>query len=282
MKSSILAKSACIIAVAALFIPSSLNAWGGLGHKTVVAVAQRHLSEKAKANIESIMPYDMKTDALWMDKHRKDPDIAYTTAWHVYNTDPSTGAYDPNPRLSKEDCVYAVELAVYNLEHWRELSDSARLMNLRVLIHCVGDLHCPTHCYRWNPGGQKWPCVMNGKEYPTFHSIYDTMPEALWGGTKPDVLAELIDDAKAKDMKKIAAGSVRDWAKDCAQKVSVIYEINPPADPRAAAQGFAVYEGPKPQVLDPDTNEKSRGIVQIQLRNAGYRLARLLNELFGE
>lgn len=282
MKSSILAKSACIIAVAALFIPSSLNAWGGLGHKTVIAIAQRHLTEKAKQNIATVMPYDMKTDAVWMDKHRRDKEIAFTSDWHVFCTRPGDHRYDPSARIPKGDCIYGVEFACYNLEQWKELSDSARLMNLRMLIHWVGDMHCPAHSYVWYPGGQKWSCVLNGVEYPKFHGVYDNMPEMIWGKKSADKIAEELDNASAKEYKAIIAGSVRDWAKDCADRSAKIYDINPPADPRAAEAGFTVYEGPLPQVLDPETVEKSRDIVCIQLRNAGYRLARLLNEYFGE
>ena len=87
-----------LAATASVMFAQSAMAWGRLGHEVVIKVAERHLTEKAKANIAKYMPYDLKTDAVWMDHHRKDKEIAYTTAWHVYNVGADHN-YDPNPRL---------------------------------------------------------------------------------------------------------------------------------------------------------------------------------------
>jgi hypothetical protein len=61
----------------------SLFAWGILGHEVIVAVAQRHLTPTAKKNIGKYIAYDLKEDASWMDYHRNDKPISYTTHWHA-------------------------------------------------------------------------------------------------------------------------------------------------------------------------------------------------------
>ncbi len=242
----------------------NLNAWGGLGHKTVIAIAQRHLTAKTKANIAQYFDYDLKKDATWMDSHRRDKPIAYTTAWHVFNVDESH-RYDPNPRLSKGDCIHALQIVDYNLSHYKELSDSAVVMNVRMLIHFVGDMHCPVHAYL--PGPKlSWPCKLNGEAVGTFHSFYDSMPNRLWPDAKPDELAAELDNCNKCQQRKIASGTLYDWAKACGDRSSRIFEINAPLT----------------EELDPDSVEKSREIVSLQLRDAGYRLARLLNEYFGK
>lgn len=242
----------------------SANAWGRLGHEVVIKVAERHLTEKAKRNIAKYMNYDLKTDAVWMDHHRRDKEIAYTSAWHVYNVDENHN-YDPNPRLNKGDAITALCVAEYNLSHYKELSDSTVLMNLRMLLHFVGDMHCPTHSYV--PGPRCfWECTLNGKQQKTFHGVYDKMPDMLYGKASAEEVAAEIDNAKKKEIKKIQAGTFFDWAKDCGDNNAVIYEWNP----------FNTEE------LNPDTVELSRDLVDKQLRNAGYRLAYLLNKFFGE
>ena len=242
----------------------NLNAWGGLGHKTVIAIAQRHLTAKTKANIAQYFDYDLKKDATWMDSHRRDKPIAYTTAWHVFNVD-ENHRYDPNPRLSKGDCIHALQIVDYNLGHYKELSDSAVVMNVRMLIHFVGDMHCPVHAYL--PGPKlSWPCKLNGEAVGTFHSFYDSMPNRLWPDAKPDELAAELDNCNKCQQRKIASGTLYDWAKACGDRSSRIFEINAPLT----------------EELDPDSVEKSREIVSLQLRDAGYRLARLLNEYFGK
>lgn len=257
-------KKFAICSLILLAAASRLSAWGPLGHETVIAIAQRHISEKTKANIAKYFDYDIKKDAVWMDKHRRDEDIAYTTAWHVYNTD-KQDRYDPNPRVTKGDCVSALYLAEYNLRHYKELSDSAVVMNVRMLIHFVGDLHCPVHPYI---GYQRnfWECSLNGEKLKSFHALYDAIPNRMWPGMKADEIAAQLDDCGACKRHRIAKGNFCDWAKATSERCRAIYEIN----------------APDTVELDPDTVEKSRGIVSLQIKDAGYRLARLLDEYFGK
>lgn len=242
----------------------NVYAWGGLGHQVTIEVAKRHLSKKAQKNIEKYMSYDMTKDATWMDKHRRDEPLKYTSAWHVYNVD-SKHNYDPNPRLAKGDCLLGLRVADYNLCHYKELSDSAVLMNIRMLIHFVGDLHCPTHSYF--PGPRCfWKCTLKGKNQKTFHSVYDKMPSLVHGKKAAATLAEELDKCSKSEIKKIAAGTFNDWVKDIADRNCIIYDINPFNTP----------------VLDDQTVEKSTELVNIEMRNGGYRLAKLLNEYFGK
>ncbi len=250
-----------IVFVTALSV--NLSAWGRFGHEIVIAVAQKHLTAKTQANISQYFDYDLKQDAVWMDKHRKDEDIAYTTAWHVYNVD-EQHRYDPNPRLHKGDCIHALKIADYNLSHYKELSDSAVVMNVRMLIHFVGDMHCPVHSYF--PGPRNfWSCFYGGKEY-SFHGFYDAIPTLLWPEGKADDIAALLDDCGACRRNKITKGNLYDWVKASADRSAGIYDINAPLT----------------RELDPDSVEKSREIVSLQLRDAGYRLALLLNKYFGK
>ena len=56
-----------IIAFVALSV-SSAYAWSTLGHEVVIAVAQRHLTEKTKENIAKYIAYDLKKDAVLASK----------------------------------------------------------------------------------------------------------------------------------------------------------------------------------------------------------------------
>ncbi|MBO6170109.1 MAG: S1/P1 nuclease [Bacteroidales bacterium] len=257
-------KRTIIITVLCLCASISAAAWGRLGHKAVIAVAQRHLTSKTEENIAKYFDYNIQEDAVWMDVHRKDSAIAYTTAWHVYNVDENHN-YDPNPRLHKGDAIHALQIADYNLRHYKELSDSAVVMNVRMLIHFVGDMHCPVHSYF--PGPRNfWKCNLEGYKTSTFHALYDKIPEYLWPGKSSDEIAAEIDNCGACKRHRIARGTLYEWVRDCADRSEYIYQINPPLTKN----------------LDPDTIEKSREVVTLQLRDAGYRLARLLNFYFGK
>ena len=68
----------------ALIAASSAVAWDSRGHSTVAYLAERHLTPRAKANIEryingkSIVYY-----ASWMDYNRTDPPFDVTNDWPV-------------------------------------------------------------------------------------------------------------------------------------------------------------------------------------------------------
>ena len=255
-------KKILFIAAAAMLCIEAFG-WGGVGHRVIVEIAQRNLTEKAKENISKYMNYDLKKEAVWMDTHRKDEPIAYTTAWHVYNVD-ATDTYDPNPRLYKGDCVHGVKVADYNLRRYTELSDSAVVMNLRMILHFVGDMHCPTHSYV--PGPRCfWPCQLGGKEY-TFHGVYDKMPQFVHEGKKPDQIADELNCLKRSEIKKIVKGDLHEWVRQVGNDNKVIYQWNPHNTP----------------VLDEKTVELSTELVNKQMQRAGYRMAYLLNQYFGK
>ena len=247
----------------AVALCSQAFGWGGVGHRTIVEIAQRNLTAKAKENISKYMNYDLKKEAVWMDEHRNDNPIAYTTSWHVYNID-ERSVYDPNPRLYKGDCIHALKIADYNLRQYERLTDSAVVFNLRMLLHFVGDMHCPTHSYV--PGPRCfWPCTLNGKEY-TFHGVYDKMPQLIHEGKKPDQIADELDTWKKSEIKKVTKGDLHDWVHEVGSDNAIIYKWNPHNTP----------------VLDEKTIELSTELVNKQMQRAGYRLAYLLNLYFGK
>lgn len=244
----------------------SVAAWSGIGHQTVVAIAQRNLTPAARENIAKYMDYDLKQDASWMDKHREDQDLRYCSKWHSFHVYPNTHLYNPTVRVGRGDAIYGIEYAWYNLSHYRDLTAEEVVLNLRFILHFVGDMHCPVHVVYT---GFKAPVVTEykGKTVKNFHSLYDSMPTRLFRGKTPDEIAAILDTLSDAEKAAVAAGTPKDWARECGDRCAVIYEINPP-------------DGKNPIVMDPDTDQKSRALVERQLRAAGYRMARILNETF--
>ena len=234
-------------------------AWNRLGHAVVVAVAQRHLTDEAKMNIAKYVEYDLKQDASWMDEHRKEPHLNYTDHWHSYCVDENFN-HDPNPseqKLRYGDTMRALQVCESTLrnDRYTEIPDSLVLMSIRTLIHMVGDMHCPVHVrynHLKNPTGK---FVVNGKTYKGFHKLYDSMPSIIWDKTPADEVASVIDNASKREIRKIVSGNIYDWVGDIAKMNVVIFENEP---------------------------TESYDLVNTQLRNAGYRLAYLLNLYFGE
>lgn len=252
------------LCIAVLFFSNAM-AWDNFGHQTIVKIAERHLTERAKNNISRYFDHSLTKEASWMDRHCNDPEILCTKSWHTFVADPKSHYYDPGYRLAPGDAIRAILIADWNLRHFRDLTDSAVMMNIRMVIHFVGDMHCISHCY-FGPKTH-YKVRIKDTEYKSHHALYDMIGRLVHQkqkGQTVDQTAEELDCEKKGTMKKIQKGSIYDWAKECADRIAVLYELNP----------YGVYQ------LQDNTIEVSTPIADTQLKYAGYRLARLLNEYF--
>lgn len=97
-----------ILLLYVLSVPATY-AWDILGHEVVIAVAQRHLTPYFDDNLH-YNPYYLR----------------------------KTGTGDVIRAL------YLVESALGN-GRYKYLPDENVILSIRMLIHYVGDMHCPTH-----------------------------------------------------------------------------------------------------------------------------------------
>ena len=104
-------------------------------------------------------------------------EYAYTRTWHYANIDEGY-TYDTMPKEPAGDVVAAVNDLVAELKS-KELSAEKEAEALKMLIHLVGDMHCPMHSgHRSDRGGNTIPVTFFGKP-ANLHSIWDTsLPEA--------------------------------------------------------------------------------------------------------
>lgn len=268
-----------ILLLVILALSPSARAWDDVGHNVIVAIAQNHLTEKAKANIRKYIPYDLVKDARYMDKHRKDPDLLYAYHFHEQCINLETLEYDPNAQVEKGDLMRALFLCDYNLSHREQVSDSIVVLHIRMLIHFVGDLHCPVHIgipsswfpkppYRLDVG--KW--YYEGKAYTSLHKFIDLSPALLYPGMGEYEIAQKLDKVSRRQALQWTKGDFVDWTND------------------AAKTGFRIYEKQKPVWEVPDTPETKylpdgylvdiSDTINEELLKGGYRLAFLLNKYF--
>ena len=136
-------------------------------------------------------------------------------------------------------------------------------LKLKMLIHLVGDMHCPMHAGRLSDiGGNLRPVLMFGKK-TNLHSAWDTaIPEAArkWSYTE---WQEQIDRLTDDEAMLIQAGEPYDWLKETHAICVGIYEDSP--------------EGTK---ISYDYVYKYTPVIELQFLRGGYRLARLLNEIY--
>jgi hypothetical protein len=161
--------SALSILGAFLLFAHSLHAWSSLGHSTIAAIAEKHLSSAAQAHIAAILAAghdsDLPSIANWADNVRAaaaghgplndDPEARAFNAkfptnalWHF--VDLPLGAKDYREVAaftSVNDVVHAIKRCVAVLERAESRPDDfTKPQALRLLVHFVGDIHQPLHC----------------------------------------------------------------------------------------------------------------------------------------
>ena len=258
-------KRLLLTVLATLILCSPSFGWGREGHETIAKIAENNLKPSAKKKIEKCLGnHSIVYFAKWMDDYRHTEEYGFTTKWHVASVDENL-KYVPNEK--KGDAIIGLTQAVEALQNWKELSDSARALNLKYIIHLVGDMHCPGHIYyagkdqnfKVNFGGGYVKPVLESKIH-TVWDMYAIQATRIWSVSE---YAQELDRKSPKEMKEMVAGTPVDWFEDNAQRCLFQFDLAKPGD--TLAQDFVNEVMP---------------YLETQMLYAGYRLAAVLNSLF--
>lgn len=253
---------------AALGVSHSAMAWGGWGHYITAYIAEQHLTPEAKAKCELYLKHSLPHYASWMDRWRNTPPFEETTYWHmnrvnkdyvtIGNNDISRDAVTQLERVNKEMIKGG----------YKNLSDSLVAVNLKYLIHMVGDMHCPCHvAYSKDCGLKGHSIYKNGKKVNR-HKFWDGAPQMMHPKWKADRFLKEYDTYSPKQIKKIAKGTPTKWSKQNATKMVQTYYI------WESGQKFEELTDKQRKQIDETMHE--------QLAYGGYRLAAMLNNIFSE
>lgn len=255
-------KKIVVLLACALFARDGF-AWGQKGHDVTASIAECRLTPEAAERIDKVLGgHSPVYYANWLDHASHTPEYAYTKTWHYLNVDEgktrATMAENPDGDILRALSLLISELREGGLSPEREAQD------LKMLIHLVGDLHCPMHAGRLSDlGGNRRPVTFFGRP-DNLHSVWDTgLPEAAhkWSYTEwREQLDRLTDD----EAMLVQAGEPADWFDETHAICSGIYDATP--------------EGTK---ISYDYVAEYAPVVEQQLLRGGLRLARLLNEIYG-
>lgn len=251
-----------ILFLLCLFFACESFAWGQKGHDVTAYIAECHLTPATAAKVYKVLGgHSPVYYANWMDIASHRPEYAYTKTWHYLNIDEGM-TLETMPKNPNGDILEAITTITEKLKKGG-LAPEEEAMNLKMLIHLVGDLHCPMHTGRLSDlGGNKRP-VMFFNNRTSLHSAWDTaLVEAAhkWSYTE---WKEQIDRLTAEQAALIQSGTPRDWFEETHAFCTKIYEETP--------------EGTK---IAYDYIYDHTPVIEQQFVRGGYRLARLLNEIY--
>lgn len=251
-----------LLAASLLLLPAAFG-WGREGHRLIASVAALHLNAKTQAEIARLLQSGetLESIASWADEIR--PQRKETSTWHYINL-PVTASHGPwQPFCPDSGCVVRAVLDMQARLADKSQPAAARAEALKFLVHFAADLHQPLHAGdRGDRGGNDLPVVYNNR--PTnLHSLWDT-PLVAAAAAQPGFQQRLTRKAGYLERRRLQKGTPADWAWQ-AHDVS-----------RDTA--YAPLPSARPAVLGDQYARQAAPAVELQLRRAGLRLARLLND----
>ena len=261
-----------ILAIIMMLDVTSAFGWGAKGHDVVAAIAEQHLTPKAKKKISELL--DGKSIVYyssWMDNIQNSPywENGYnkTKTWHYANVDKGH-TYQTMPKNPDGDVVNGLEMITKEMtENYDNLTDSVKVDYIKMIVHMVGDLHCPMHAGRLSDRGGNGTKVMWFREETNLHSIWDSkMIESAraWSHTE---WVNHLDRTDKKYKKEIMSGTYEEWFMKTVEEAAKLYD-------------YVENNGQIVPVLSYQFIYDFSPLLEQQLLNAGYRLAYVLNTIF--
>ena len=266
MKSKI---SILILALVATMGVQRAMAWGGHGHRISAYIAEQHLTPEAKAKCEHYLKHSLPYFASWMDYWRNIVPFREIHYWHTCTVD-SNFVPVGKTGYPTRDAAYQTERILKEMGNgkYKNLPDSIVMVNLKVLVHMVPDMHCPSHtAYPRSLGKRVGPMLVKGTKY-AMHKFWDASPHLLHPNWTVQRYAEAVDTYFPKKIKKIQKGTATKWGIDNAHTMEASYTLWDSGD-----EFTEIGEEQRKNIEEHTFTALAKG---------GYRLAAVLNTIFNE
>jgi hypothetical protein len=200
--------------------------------------------------------------ANWLDNASYSDQYRYTKSWHYANVDEGF-TYDTMKKNEKGDVVTAIEKLVAELKSGK-LSAEQENVRLRMLIHLVGDIHCPMHAGHLSDRGGNEVVVKFFNRDSKLHKVWDSeLVEAAHKWCYTEWEQQLNRYCTAEQKAQLAEGNAKDWLNQSHTLATEIYKASP--EKSRISYDYIAYYAP---------------VVEKQLLSGGLRLAKILNELY--
>jgi len=256
-------------------------AWGGYEHTVIAYCAQDHLTENAQKHIKYYLDQPIYEYAEWMDYEpmQEYPQYAPIAKYgHVVAVGNNGEIPSQSPFENHQAALYPCMRQVLDvLKNHKNMPDSLVVLNLRYLIHMVGDLHCPGHVLyvdlpsdgsllpasAWSSNRIWDKCWYKGSR-KTIHWLWDTYLQHQHSGWNFAQWKDYLDCWDAVQISKATEGGLEDWIKGCAGVCDSLFDYSQ----KDGMYDESYYSG------------KALTLGDTQLRLSVYRLAKLLNDCF--
>ncbi len=240
-------------------------AWSNAGHAVIAYYAEQLLDEDVKQKCHHYLHSTLAFQASWMDQYRSIEPFTECDKWHSTNIDANykvvVGRHDT--------AAFQIERIRKEMADYKSMPDSLVKLNLRYLIHMIGDAHCPVHV-RWSRKEHPefhYSLLNKGKKY-SYHGFWDSSLQrwrTKWTAERYYKEIGLLPKGKAK---RVMKGDAYKWAQETANTSRYCFTLLP-----------ANTDVSK---LSHETRDEIHRVAELQVQLAAYRLAAVLTEIFKE
>ena len=259
-------RGALALALAALLCASPAFAWGPLGHRVVARLAEAQLTPRARAQAQRLLALrdarHLEDVANWADALRGTDSGLFrrTKRLHFVNFHSHDCVYDPPRDCRNGECVVAAIGKYSAVLADRANPRAERAQAMAFVVHFVGDIHQPLHAdYRHDAGGNDYQ-VRWRERGTNLHRIWDSL---MLNDAHLSV-AQYTRKLQAERTPIAIGGTPPEWAEESCR----------------IDRDRGVY--PPTRFIDAAYLARERPIAEQRLRQAGDRLAALLNRDLGK
>jgi hypothetical protein len=238
-------------------------AWGWLGHHIVARLAEAQLTPQARAEVRRLLSEQharyLSNVADWADDLREtDPALfKRTSRLHFVNFHSPDCLYDPPLDCPDGRCLVAAIGHYAAILGDRSRPDAERAQALDFVVHFVGDVHQPLHASSGDDFGGNDYQVRWHHRGTNLHRVWDSLMLEDARLSAADYAGRLRADRTPAQ----TGGTPAQWAEESCRIARDIY--------------------PPTRTITADYVERERPVAEQRLRQAGARLAALLNRELG-
>ncbi len=235
--------------------------WGATGHRTIGEIAEKHLTKKAKKQIESLLQgQGLAIVSTFGDNIKSDDTYDKFYTWHYVNF-PFDTKYEDSKKDKKGDIVMGIEHCI-NILKDPNSSQEDKIFYLKFLVHLVGDLHQPLHVGRAEDKGGNDIKVLWHYKKSNLHRVWDSEMIEFYNMSYSELAATSSNLSKVQ-IQSIEEGSVLDWTYESQTLAKKVYNSAKQDEKLSYRYSYDHFE-----------------LVRSQLQKSGIRLAKILNDIF--
>ena len=235
--------------------------WGATGHRTIGEIANKHLSKKAKKQIEILLKgQGLAIVSTFGDDIKSDDQYDKFYTWHFVNF-PFDTKYENSEKDKNGDIVMGIEHCISVLKD-PDAAQEDKVFYLKFLVHLIVDLHQPLHVGRKEDKGGNDIKLLWHYRKTNLHRVWDSDMIEFYNMSYTELSGNAKPLSKAQ-IESIAEGSILDWTYESQGLAKKVYASAKQDEKLSYRYSYDHFE-----------------IVRSQLQKSGIRLAKVLNEIF--